>query len=278
MVEFRIHRRRGPSQRSRRSSSLHLLGFVLIEIKSRPGTVRGDAHSWTWTTEGRQLITRTTPCRLRTVRPSVSPLSFADRRRLPARGAIPRGALGRAAHLPFRRPSAARSRPRYREAGRAPRFPGLAGRRRRNRRPPAWRRARPWTPRARPSQQQSARGCVRSSKPESGRQGGAAGSATTSSGQMLGPRVTTGRTSPPSTRLPASAGASESTPTRAPRSPEARDRLARTALREFRVLEGVEHAGHPTCPRLSRSRTRPSPHLRARPKRCPARPLSCARG
>jgi len=35
-------------------------GLVLIEIKSRPGTVVSDAHSWTWTTEGRQF-TRDNP-------------------------------------------------------------------------------------------------------------------------------------------------------------------------------------------------------------------------
>ena len=35
-------------------------GLVLIEIKSRPGTVTGDAHSWTWITEGRQF-TRDNP-------------------------------------------------------------------------------------------------------------------------------------------------------------------------------------------------------------------------
>jgi serine/threonine protein kinase len=28
-------------------------GLFLVEIKSRPGTLRGDAHSWTWTTDGR---------------------------------------------------------------------------------------------------------------------------------------------------------------------------------------------------------------------------------
>ncbi|MBU3694910.1 MAG: NERD domain-containing protein, partial [Rhodocyclaceae bacterium] len=28
-------------------------GLFLVEIKSRPGELRGDAHSWTWTTEGR---------------------------------------------------------------------------------------------------------------------------------------------------------------------------------------------------------------------------------
>jgi serine/threonine protein kinase len=29
-------------------------GFFLIEIKSRPGLLEGDAHTWTWTTEGRK--------------------------------------------------------------------------------------------------------------------------------------------------------------------------------------------------------------------------------
>ena len=29
-------------------------GLILIEIKSRPGTVQGDPHTWTWTTDGRR--------------------------------------------------------------------------------------------------------------------------------------------------------------------------------------------------------------------------------
>src|SRR5262245_885780 len=29
-------------------------GLFLVEIKSRPGIVRGDAHTWTWTTDGRE--------------------------------------------------------------------------------------------------------------------------------------------------------------------------------------------------------------------------------
>jgi serine/threonine protein kinase len=33
------------------------VGLVLIEAKSRPGTVRGDAYSWTWQTEGREVTT-----------------------------------------------------------------------------------------------------------------------------------------------------------------------------------------------------------------------------
>jgi Nuclease-related domain len=32
-------------------------GLVLIEVKSRPGTLRGDAYSWTWMTEGRPVTT-----------------------------------------------------------------------------------------------------------------------------------------------------------------------------------------------------------------------------
>lgn len=30
-------------------------GLFLVEIKSRPGTVTGDAHTWTWNTDGREL-------------------------------------------------------------------------------------------------------------------------------------------------------------------------------------------------------------------------------
>ncbi len=33
------------------------VGLVLIEVKSRPGTLRGDAYSWAWTTEGAPFIT-----------------------------------------------------------------------------------------------------------------------------------------------------------------------------------------------------------------------------
>ncbi len=33
---------------------LSSVGLFLVEIKSRPGTVDGDAHTWTWTTDGRE--------------------------------------------------------------------------------------------------------------------------------------------------------------------------------------------------------------------------------
>jgi Nuclease-related domain/Protein tyrosine and serine/threonine kinase len=36
---------------------LTAVGLVLIEVKSRPGSLRGDAYSWTWTTEGRPVTT-----------------------------------------------------------------------------------------------------------------------------------------------------------------------------------------------------------------------------
>lgn len=36
-------------------------GFFLIEIKSRPGRLRGDAGTWTWETEGRPLATMDNP-------------------------------------------------------------------------------------------------------------------------------------------------------------------------------------------------------------------------
>jgi hypothetical protein len=30
------------------------MGLFLVEVKSRPGTVSGDAHTWTWQTDGRR--------------------------------------------------------------------------------------------------------------------------------------------------------------------------------------------------------------------------------
>lgn len=88
------------------------VGLVLVEVKSRPGSVRGDAYSWTWTTEGRQLITD-------------NPLPLANRKAkrlasvLRRQEAIAGRGLSRAALwvepliFLFRRPSAARSRPWY---------------------------------------------------------------------------------------------------------------------------------------------------------------------
>ena len=31
-------------------------GLILVEIKSRPGKVQGDAHSWVWETDGRRSV------------------------------------------------------------------------------------------------------------------------------------------------------------------------------------------------------------------------------
>ena len=76
-------------------------GLVLIEVKSRPSTLRGDAHSWTWTTEGRPVTTD-------------NPLPLANRkakrlasilRRHLARDATwdpPSYSMGGATYFPFR--------------------------------------------------------------------------------------------------------------------------------------------------------------------------------
>jgi hypothetical protein len=31
-------------------------GLMLVEVKSRPGTIYGDAHSWIWTMDGRYTV------------------------------------------------------------------------------------------------------------------------------------------------------------------------------------------------------------------------------
>ena len=85
-------------------------------------------------------------------------------------------------------------------------------------------------------------GVRQSSRRAFGRQAAAAASATTNSGSSSA-RARTGRTSPPATRPLASNRRVRIYPYARAATPEARDRLARTAQREFRVLEGVEHAG-----------------------------------
>ena len=54
--QLRVHRRRRQHQRGR-PAGLHAEGFFLIEIKSRPGRLFGDAGTWTWETEGRLVTT-----------------------------------------------------------------------------------------------------------------------------------------------------------------------------------------------------------------------------
>jgi hypothetical protein len=90
------------------------VGLVLIEVKSRPGSLRGDAYSWTWTTEGRP-VTTDNPL-------NVSPRSFADNGQRSRRTAG--RALDPAADILVHCSSAARARSWDREAGRAARFPG----------------------------------------------------------------------------------------------------------------------------------------------------------
>ena len=92
------------------------VGLVLIEVKSRPGTLRGDAYSWTWTTEGRQ-VTTDNPSAARQPEgeaPRVGPSPTAGACQ-PRR--IARCALDRAAHLPVCGSSASRARSRAPRSG-----------------------------------------------------------------------------------------------------------------------------------------------------------------
>jgi hypothetical protein len=85
-------------------------GLILVEIKSRPGTVQGDASTWKWITEGRPIEVD-------------NPLPLADRKaqatrersrpsgRLRTRSHS--GALDRARDLPFGGAPATAARPGY---------------------------------------------------------------------------------------------------------------------------------------------------------------------
>ena len=94
-------------------------GLVLIEVKSRPGTLRGDAYSWTWTTEGRP-VTTDNPLPLAN-RKAKRLASVLRRQEALATWHLSRDPLGRAAYLPFRGQTASRPRPRYGKARRAAR-------------------------------------------------------------------------------------------------------------------------------------------------------------
>src|ERR1700720_2530527 len=60
-------------------------GLIVVEIKSRPGTLQGDPHTWTWTTDGRQIPTRAGKRR---------PAGLASPTRARARARRGRGSVG----------------------------------------------------------------------------------------------------------------------------------------------------------------------------------------
>jgi hypothetical protein len=62
-------------------------GLMLVEVKSRPGTIDGDAHSWVWTTDGRRHTVD-------------NPLLLANRKAKRLASLLKRrqGAFGRGAH------------------------------------------------------------------------------------------------------------------------------------------------------------------------------------
>ena len=67
-------------------------GFFLVEIKSRPGTLEGDSHTWTWTTpEGRRISTD-------------NPLILADRKAKRLKSLLARQTSCRKVRVPFLQP------------------------------------------------------------------------------------------------------------------------------------------------------------------------------
>jgi serine/threonine protein kinase len=215
------------------------VGLVLIEVKSRPGTLRGDAYSWTWTTEGHQVTTD-------------NPLPLANRKAkrlasvLRRQEAIARGA---ARASPWIEPliflSAVRKRPVLdpgtekrvvlRGTPGSPDDDGVIGTLIRadelgfaRGRPPAPAAARTWV---RAIEQAGIRA------PGRGRRVG---------DYELGQVLSEGENWQDFAARHAATGVNRRVrvyPFARAATPEARDRLARTALREFRVLEGVEHVG-----------------------------------
>jgi hypothetical protein len=214
------------------------VGLVLIEVKSRPGTLKGDAQSWTWMTEGREITTD-------------NPLPLASRKAKRLASVLRRqDALARGAHgAPWVEPliflSAVRQRP-VLDPGTAKRvvLPGKPGS--------------PEDPgvigiliradelglgRGRVAGPAATRGWVRAIEqagirpPGRGRRVG---------DYELGQPLGEGENWQDFAARHAATGVNRRVriyPYARASTPEARDRLARTAQREFRVLEGVEHVG-----------------------------------
>ncbi len=217
------------------------VGLVLVEIKSRPGTVRGDALSWTWTTDGRQV---TTDNPLPLANRKAKRLSSVLRRQesLSGRGA-PRGSapwveplifLSDIRQLPAIDPGTAK-RVVLRGSPGAPDDTGLIGTLLRaddlgfNRRGPI---------------ESSTLRAVSRAIEQAGIR--APGRGRRVGDYELGQLLTEGDNWQDFAAKHAATGVARRVriyPYARAASPEARDRLARTAQREFRVLEGVEHPG-----------------------------------
>ena len=233
-------------------------GFVLIEIKSRPGTLRGDAHTWVWTTEGHSVTTD-------------NPLPMANRKakRLAAvlrRQEALRGRGGAQASVwiePQVFLSAVTQRPnldvgtekRVVRGGSpgAPEDDGIIGTLLRADELGLMRR----TARDRSATRAWLRAVEQAGirPPTRGRRMG---------DYELGQTLTEGDNWQDFIGKHTATGVSRRIriyPYARASSPDDRDRLARTALREFKVLEGVEHVGIQRVPRLSRGGTRPGSDL-----------------
>lgn len=215
------------------------VGLVLVEVKSRPGTLRGDAHTWTWTTEGRQVT-------------SDNPLPLANRKAKRLASVLRRqDALAR---TPFREApwvepliflSAVRKQPSLDPGTEkrvvlhgtpgAPEDVGVIGTLIRGNEFGLGRRGTPDIAATRAWVRAIEQAGIRA--PGRGRRVG-----DYEIGQLLGE----GENWQDFAARHAATGVGRRVriyPYARAATPEARDRLARTALREFRVLEGVEHGG-----------------------------------
>ena len=216
-------------------------GLFLVEIKSRPGIITGDARTWTWTTDGREYS-------------SDNPLYLANRK------------AKRLASLLKRQPSFVRARERLpwvepaiflsstsselqagrRSAGAKTYLARSAGaaRRRRASWPPSIP-CRRWSVRLRRSSSTTsrlARSCAPSTRPAFAPRASTDASATTNSSPLLDDGINyqdwlAKHVSVETRRRLSIYGYGKAT------SPESRQALARHARREFQILEGIENPG-----------------------------------
>jgi len=216
-------------------------GLVLVEIKSRPGTVRGDAQTWTWTTEGRPFY-RDNPLplanrkakRLASVLRRQDALSGRGGSRAPAPWIEPLIFLSDVRQPPAIDPGTAQ-RVVLRGSPGSPDDDGLIG---------ALLRADDLGfSRRGPMDPANVRLLVRAIEQAGIRPPGRGRRV---DDYELGELLTEGENWQDFAAKHAATGVARRVriyPYARAASPEARDRLARTAQREFRVLEGVEHQG-----------------------------------
>jgi serine/threonine protein kinase len=215
------------------------VGLILVEVKSRPGSLRGDAHSWTWTTEGREVTTdNPLPLANRKAKRLASVLrrqqALADRRGPRAPWIEPLIFLSAIRQRPALDPGTER-RVVLRGAPGAPEDTGVIG--------TLIRADELGLARGSPAGLAATRVWVRAIEQAGIR---APGRGRRVGDYELGQPLGEGDNWQDFAAKHAATGVNRRVriyPYARVGTPEARERLARTAQREFRVLEGVEHAG-----------------------------------